>query len=221
MDARWARMLCVSEPEAKDKLQVSFLKLITGGDEINCRGIFGKNIIRFVPQFKVWIQTNDMPTLSKYDQGIERRMRCIFFNTRFVDNPRNENHRQKNIELKNDILYSESWRYGFMELLIEYYKKSKGVKLEMPIEMRDFTEKYMLENNPVGAWLKKYYEITGDRDDIIQITELYNQFKSDTFLQKNQKDFGNELLKCNINERKTNGIRYYYGLIRKDRIEDE
>jgi hypothetical protein len=138
-----------------------------------------------------------------------------------VDNPRNENHRQKNIELKNDILYSESWRYGFMELLIEYYKKSKGVKLEMPIEMRDFTEKYMLENNPVGAWLKKYYEITGDRDDIIQITELYNQFKSDTFLQKNQKDFGNELLKCNINERKTNGIRYYYGLIRKDRIEDE
>lgn len=223
VEARWARMLCVSEPEAKDKLQVSFLKLITGGDEINCRGIFGKNIIRFVPQFKVWIQTNDMPTLSKYDQGIERRMRCIFFNTRFVDNPRadNENHRQKNMELKNDILYSESWRYGFIELLIEYYKKSKGSKLNLPKEMSDFTEKYMLDNNPVGAWLKKYYEITGDRKDIIQRTELYNQFKNDTHITKSQKDFGNELLKCNINEKKLDGKHYYCGLIRKKIDEEE
>ena len=220
VEARWARMLCVSEPEAKDKLQVSFLKLITGGDEINCRGIFGKNIVRFVPQFKVWIQTNDMPVLSKYDQGIERRMRCIFFNTRFVDNPRNENHRQKNIELKNDILYNESWRNGFIDLLIDYYKKSKSVKLELPNEMQTFTENYMLENNPIGSWLKKYYEITGDRSDIIQRTELYNQFKNDTCIQKNQKDFAKELLKSNINEKKLDGRHYYYGLIRKE-IEQE
>jgi hypothetical protein len=86
--------------------------------------------------------------------------------------------------------------------------------------MQSFTENYMLENNPVGAWLKKYYEITGDRSDIIQRTELYNQFKNDTHITKTQTDFGKDLLKCNIYEKTLHGKHYYYGLIRK-KIEEE
>lgn len=119
------------------------------------------------------------------------------------------------MELKNNILYNEGWAYGFMELLIETYKRIGKTKLCLPKEMSDFTENYMLENNPIGSWLKTYYELTGDREDVIQRTELYNQFREDTCIQKNQKDFGKELLKCNINEKKVHGIFYYYGLIRK------
>ena len=72
----------------------------------------------------------------------------------------------------------------------------------------------------MGAWLRKYYEITGNREDIVQKTELYRTFLEDTKESKTQKAFCDDLVKCNICERKTNGHNYYYGLIRKQQIMD-
>jgi arginine repressor len=69
--------------------------------------------------------------------------------------------------------------------------------------------------------LKKYYEITGNRNDIIQKTELYNLFLQDTGLIKTQKSFSEDIVKCNISEKQINSKRYYYGLIRKVLIDTD
>jgi P4 family phage/plasmid primase-like protien len=217
---RYARMLVASEPEERDKFQTSFMKTITGNDEISCRGLYGKPV-KFVPHFKLWILANDVPKFTKYDNGIERRTRCVHFPTRFVINPRNENEEKRDDFLKEKIVKDESWKYGLLGLLIDALKSLQGKTLEMPKEVEEFTEKYLLENNPVGAWIKKYYERTNNRNDIIQRTDLYNQFIQDTGINKTQKSFSDDMIKCYINNKTLKGRHYYYGIVRKEVFEEE
>jgi P4 family phage/plasmid primase-like protien len=220
-NANYLRMLVSSEPEERDKFQVALLKLLTGGDEVSFRGMYSQVVNKYVPQFKLWILANDIPKLSKYDQGIERRMRCVHFPTRFVSTPRSENECLKDETIKEKIMKDETWKFGLLGLLLDAAKELKGKRLDMPSNVSEFTDKYLLENNPVGAWLKKYYEMTGNRKDIIQKTKLYNSFLQDTGLIKTQKSFSEDIVKCNISERKTDGIVYYYGIIRKEVIETD
>jgi P4 family phage/plasmid primase-like protien len=192
---RYARMLVASEPEERDRFQTSFMKTITGNDEIKCRGLYGKPI-KFVPHFKLWILANDVPKFTKYDNGIERRTRCVHFPTRFVVNPKNENEEKRDDFLKEKIIKDESWKFGLLGLLIDALKTLQGKTLEMPKEVEKFTEKYLLENNPVGAWIKKYYDRTDNKNDIIQRTTFYNQFLQDTKTIKPQKVFSEDITKC-------------------------
>ena len=218
--ARYTRMLVASEPEERDRFQTASMKVITGNDEINCRGLYGKPVA-FVPHFKLWILANDIPKFTKYDNGIERRTRCVHFPTKFVVNPKNENEEKRDDFLKEKIKNDPGWIFGLLGLLVEALQSLNGGILEMPIEVSKFTEDYLLENNPVGAWLKKYYDRTDNRDDIVQRTELFNLFLNDSGITKSQKQFSEDIKKCNISDKKINGKNYYYGIVRKDIIETE
>jgi P4 family phage/plasmid primase-like protien len=219
VDARWARMLVASEPEERDKFQVALLKLITGGDEISCRAMYGKNVLKYRPQFKLWILTNDMPKLSKYDQGIERRMRCVHFPIRFVHEPAGENERKRDEGLKGKILGDEAWRYGFLGLLLEAFGRAREDEVEsglaMPEEVREFTQAYMLENNPVGAWLRVNFELTGRREDCVPKIDLLQEFVAGTGVSKTAKGFSEDMVKCNVGSKKLDGKLYYFGIRRK------
>jgi putative DNA primase/helicase len=213
-------MLIASEPEARDRFQISFMKKITGNDEISCRGLY-KSTVRFVAQFKLWILANDVPKFSKYDRGIERRTRCVHFPTRFVQHPKGENEKQIDETLKSKIDNDESCKYGLLGLLIDALQSLQGKPLEMPEEVIRFTEKYLLENNPVGSWLKTYYDKTGNREDIVQRTEFYKQFQEDTGTHCTQKSFSEDMVKCDVNNKKLDGKHYYYGIKRKEHIQEE
>jgi len=219
--AQWSRMLVASEPEEGDTLQVALLKIITGNDEVSCRGMYGKLVTKFVPQFKLWIMTNDMPRLSKHDQGIERRMRCVHFPTRFVAQPRAENERVRDDGLKGRIRSEEGWRYGFMGLLLDAFKEGRGRSLEMPEEVRTTTEEYMLKNNPVGAWLRREYELTGHREDCVKKTDLYDAFR-ESGGDKTRPRFYEDVLKCSVQEIKLHGERIFIGLRKREKqLEEE
>ena len=211
--ARYVRMMVTSEPDERDRFQVTMIKNITGNEEVTFRGMYAKAVTKYVPQFKLWILTNDMPRLSKYDQAIERRMRCVHFPTRFVYAPRAENEALRDDSLSQKFREDAGWRNGLLGLLLDAYS---AAPLRMPREVQEFTKGYMLENNPVGAWLRQHYDITGRRDDVVQKSELYRAFLEDTGLHKTQKAFYDDIAKCNISEKKTNVTRYYFGLLRKD-----
>lgn len=194
---------------------------ISGNDTIECRGLYDKRILKYVPHFKLWILANDIPKFSKYDRGIERRTRCVHFPTRFVINPKYENEEKRDETLKAKIASDSSWKFGLLGLLLDSLKSVIGQSLEMPQEVINFTDKYLLENNPVGSWLKKYYDRTDSREDIIQRTELFNLFREDTGIVKNQKSFSEDMIKCNIFNKKIDGKHFYYGLTRKEIIEED
>jgi P4 family phage/plasmid primase-like protien len=212
--ARYARMLVTSEPDDRDRFQINVIKNITGNEEVGFRGMYAKQVTRYIPQYKIWILTNDMPKLSKYDQAIERRMRCVHFPTRFVYEPRGDHEALRDDTLSEQFKCNEGWKFGLLGLLLDAARFTKE-KLTMPDEVRECTDAYMLENNPVGAWLRQHYDMTGRRDDVVQKTELYQAFGTDTGVHKTQKAFSDDMVKCNVQARKSDGIWYYYGIIRR------
>ena len=216
--ARYARMLVTSEPDERDKFQVSMIKNITGTESVTFRGMFAKKVIPYVPQYMLWVLTNDLPRLSKFDQGIERRMRCVHFPTRFVYAPRAEHEALRDDTLLYRFREEEGWRYGLMGLLLDSYSADP---LDMPQEVKEFTDAYMLENNPVGAWLRQHYTITGRREDVVQKSELYRAFLEDTGVQKTLKTFSEDIKKCHVNDTKNReGTRFFYGIVRKEHGEE-
>jgi hypothetical protein len=143
-------------------------------------------------------------------------MRCINFPTRFVYNPTRENEEERDDTLTTQFREDDSWKYGLLGLLIDAVRTLGNNVLEIPNEVKEFTEEYMLENNPVGAWLRQRYDITENKQDYIQKTILYQAFLQDTGINKSQKSFSSDIIQCNIKDRQVDSIRYYYGLVRKE-----
>jgi P4 family phage/plasmid primase-like protien len=197
VNAKYARFVSMSEPDSTDKFQTPCLKRFTGNDSIAARTLYGEEI-KFKPQWKMWIPTNDIPELSTYDQGIHRRMRIVPFTSRFCHNPKTENEYPIDTKLIDEIKTNDSWKYGLLALLLQAIKETNGEPLFMPKEVNDVTEKYMMNNNPVGAWLKKYYDITDSTSDRIPRCDFYDTFISDTKIIMSNKKFSEFLEKNNI-----------------------
>jgi len=64
------RFVTASETEQGERLAESKLKRITGGDRINCRGLY-EEFFEYDPQFKLWLATNDSPKFSGGDYATE------------------------------------------------------------------------------------------------------------------------------------------------------
>lgn len=91
----------------------------------------------------------------------------------------------------------------------------------MPEEVRATTEEYMLKNNPVGAWLRREYELTGHREDCVKKTDLYDVFR-ESGGDKTRPRFYEDVLKCSVYEIKdSHGNRLYCGLRKKIVVDEE
>ena len=73
------RFVTASEGEDGQRLAESKIKLMTGGDRISCRRLY-QDYFEFVPQFKLWLATNDLPSISGTGEAIWRRITVIPFN---------------------------------------------------------------------------------------------------------------------------------------------
>lgn len=221
VNSRHSRFVYVNEPKEDDVFQINCLKRYTGGDTCSARTLYGEEV-KFKPQYKIWICTNSIPELSSFDGGIERRMRIVPFNSRFCDNPVLENEYLVNRTLKTEIQDSDSWKYGFLGLIIEEFMELNKRSLVMPKEAVKMTEDYMMKMNPIGTWLKKYYEITNSREDVVPRIDLYGTFLEDTNVHMSHKKFSDILEnKCNISDKTVRGKHYYYGLKRKENIDTD
>jgi putative DNA primase/helicase len=217
VEARAKRIVITTEPEADDRLQVSLLKKLTGGDLVEARTLHSRNIIKYKPQFSLFFQTNDIPKLSKIDGGIQRRMRVVRFPFQFVGNPTMPHERQGDPDVKNKKCVSDLWRDEVMLMLCEVWRSIKGWKtLEAPAKVKQATEDYIDDNNPLKSWLTKYYTITNQESDMIRASVLKQDYMTDCRVEKIADVRFKQLMKFNnIESKKTKTSNVFCGLIRK------
>ena len=72
------RFVSALEGERGQRLAESKVKMMTGGDRIPCRALY-KEFFEFDPQFKLWLATNTLPSISGTDDAIWRRIMVIPF----------------------------------------------------------------------------------------------------------------------------------------------
>jgi phage/plasmid-associated DNA primase len=164
--ARNYRHQLITEPETNNndecKLNMAFVKKITGGDIVTCRDLF-KSIVSFKPQFTVFLQCNEKPTINDLDESVLRRIQVIPFKYSFKSNPDplNPFERVRDTSLKNII--DHNFGLEFLKILLEYSKHHKNDKeLLIPNECSDATNDYINENNYILTWINNNLTKTND-----------------------------------------------------------
>lgn len=147
--ARGKRFGYFTELSDNETINVGLIKEFTGGDKIYARGL-NQDPIEFNPQFKLSLICNDVPKLSKNDEGLWRRLEIVPFTSKFTQNPNPENPN----EFLIDQMLSEkmkSWKELFMAYLIDvYYRryhKSNGKTRDAAKEVKEYTEEMKLKIN--------------------------------------------------------------------------
>ena len=221
VEARHKRIMMSTEPETAEKLQVSMLKKISGGDPIEARGLYGKHIFKCKPMYKPFFQANDIPKLSKIDNGVQRRMEIIKFPFSFVPEPKAENERQGDPDVKNVKCHSEEWRDEFILMLIEVYNKHlKTAKfIPTPDAVKESTGEYVDDNNPIKEWFFNNYDLTNKVTDKIPVKEVKQRYMDDNNVEKCDDRWFKQMLTFNgVGHGRTGTGAVYTGLKVKNQI---
>lgn len=165
-------IVIASEPEKGNKLNIGFLKFITGRDSKEIRNCHNNVMIDFSPLFLTFLICNDIPDCDDMDNAFCRRLRCINFRTEFVDNPCKPKQKKINININKMF---DQWKLNFMLILINYYKEYKKIgKLTTTAKILKWTNRYK-EN--VDCYLSYINERTKESDRSTHIVTLYSDFK--------------------------------------------
>jgi P4 family phage/plasmid primase-like protien len=119
MSCRGKRIVLVSEPSTDLKLSSAFLKELTGGDEQSTRATYGKKQT-FVFRGTLHVLCNKIPEVDDMCGGMQRRLRCIPYGSRFTDNPDDVNE-EKRVFLRIPGLDEkfDAWKYSLMREIMQ------------------------------------------------------------------------------------------------------
>jgi len=217
------RFCVLQEPEGKDKLNVGFMKELTGGDRLYARGLFQEGF-NFNVMSKFVLTCNKMPTIDSNDGGTWRRVRVIPFEIKFVDNPTQAHHRKidRSIEDKYDI-----WKEYFIRYLVEIYKKYRTEGLHASSKVCKYTEEYQKKSDLFQQFVKEKLNKTTSNKDFISLNDMYDEFKAwfkESHTDKrcpNKNDFKEEIEeKIGLISTK-GGWRYYRFILYKNYDSDD
>jgi len=182
-DAKNNRILIISEPTDSDEfgressLNVSFLKLITGGDLIKTSKK-GAQSIEYKANFTPFIQCNTLPNIKKLDNGITRRIKIINYPFMFVDNPTLSHHRQIDRTLRDKFNNVEFYR-EFLLMMIDAHVNNinNNTTNIIPKSIQQHTNEYFDDNNPVKTFIDTHIrQVEPELKQKIKTTDLKAEY---------------------------------------------
>ena len=141
-----ARFVNISEPDKKLTLSAALLKTLTGSDTINARFLH-ENSFDFKPQFKIFTNTNHLPTVTDLTLLTSGRVKIIPFERHFAPHERDHG-------LKHEFFKKENLS-GILNWVLEGYQKLCRTGLDMPRSVQDATLAYHRENYKVGLFIEE------------------------------------------------------------------
>lgn len=168
------RFAVMQEPSDQDKINIGFMKELSGNDRILTRGLY-KEPYEFKPQFKMILTCNELPEVPSDDGGTWRRIRVIEFKSRFCENPVKDNEFAMDLELSDKF---DRWAEPFISMLIDRHKNLLSPNISEPLEVRIATEGYKNNNDIIGQFINDRIIIDkNNTEDRLNITNLYNEFR--------------------------------------------
>jgi P4 family phage/plasmid primase-like protien len=175
-DKKSKRLLSMQEVEAGDRLQVAYMKSLTGEDKILTRGLY-KDPFYFIPQFKMIISCNVLPDIVSDDGGTWRRIKVVEFTQRFVENPKKPNEHKKDGKLKENL---KKWKGAFMWLLLNKYYPiyaEKGLESLEPECVSVATRKYKEDSNFIIDFINTHYVKTENTNEKLKLDDVWATFQ--------------------------------------------
>jgi P4 family phage/plasmid primase-like protien len=170
------RMVVMQEPSEDEKINIGYLKELSGGDIVQGRSLF-KEPIKFKPQFKIILTCNHLPEVpSGTDIGTWRRIRVAEFTSRFVDNPDPSKSNEFAIDRELSAKF-DNWKEVFMGLLVSYYIKYREEGISEPDDVTACTAEYQKSNDIMSEFLDDRVERGDPETFFVGLVEMYEDFK--------------------------------------------
>lgn len=151
-----------SEPCATDRIQVSTVKEMTGGDRISARGLY-ENTDEFKPTYCLHLLCNNVPNMDSVDEGVQRRLRVIDFPFKFdlpatdvdAEEDQNDEEQQQSYHRKGDAslkakFSTVEYAQQAMHILLHFYKTyiRPGEPIPVPSQVLREAADVIEESNP-------------------------------------------------------------------------
>ena len=138
------RFVRASESEQERRFSESTIKNITGGEKIRTAKMYSEDFA-YMPTFKVWLSTNHEPLIRGTDDGIWRRVRRVNFNQQVLPE-------KVDPELVEKLKAEAS---GILNWALEGFRQYLKHGLSAPAAVRQATEEYRKEQNPVREFIEQ------------------------------------------------------------------
>ena len=179
------RIVFYREPDTSvsQGLNLAAIKELTGGEEINARVNYSNDTKTLLSATHI-LECNERPKLcGRVDDATIRRLIDIPFRSVFTAKPDEyfgEYVYAKNIFYKSSEFKNE-YKYALFTILVEYWKEylESGENIDAFVcdSVVERTKTYLEANDELKAWIDERYERSGNRNDIIQISDIYTAYK--------------------------------------------
>lgn len=194
--------ICIETPRGKWFAE-NRLKQLTGGDRIKARRLY-EDFWSFLPTHKFFVGTNHRPAVSEGSEAIMRRLRFVPFE---VTIPETDRDPQLGAKLRDELP-------GILAWCVRGCSEWQRDGLGMPSKVKEATEAYRKEQDPVSAFLAECCE--RDASGKVEPGDLlaaYRHWANDNdAIVVSTPDFQDRLTSLGFTPRKTNGRRYRTGL---------
>lgn len=169
------RYAVMQEPSKGMRLEEGPMKEITSGDPVQGRALF-KNMITFIPQFKLVVCTNTLFDIKANDEGTWRRIRKVDHKAVFCDNPKQgdpDSPYQYQIDKRLDEKF-KTWAPVFLAMLVEKAYETGGMVKDTPGVLAS-SESYRNSQDYINEFISdKIRKVEGH---YVKKTEMYESFK--------------------------------------------
>lgn len=137
MDLKNTRAVCFLESDKSEKVNISTVKRLTGGDGISSRQLYGEQE-NFKPNSNYLLATNYPLRIESTEYAVWRRFMIYEFKMTFKEepNPNNKFERAKDPELINLVKNDKRYHEAFLSILVHYrtmlHTKYGGRILKVP-----------------------------------------------------------------------------------------
>ena len=157
------RFVCTDETDDDDGWDEQRIKLMTGGDTIKARLLYG-NFFSFDPQFTLVISSNHAPSVKNVTNAIKRRIHIVPFD--FMPTTRDP--------LLDDKLAEEM--PGILAWMIDGAAMWAENGLVIPKVVAAATEDYMVDNDDIGRWIYSNVSWDGGEDNLVEAQSVYSDY---------------------------------------------
>lgn len=139
-----ARFVNISEPDKHMVLSTALVKTLTGNDTVTAR-FLGENSFEYRPDFKMFINTNHLPSVTDVTLFSSGRVKVILFDRHF------EEHEQDKT-LKDELARPENLS-GVLNWCIEGWRLLQETGFDPPASVIAATEQYRQDSDKMSRFM--------------------------------------------------------------------
>jgi len=167
------RLVSASETDEDRHLNRAMIKLLTGGDTLAGRELYGRRQIEFTPSHTIFLVTNHKPRIAGNDYALWRRLLLVPFEVSFVHEPRKDFERKADLCMKQKLQEESS---GILGWLVRGCLEWQREGLNPPECVKAVTREYRGEEDSFGQFLNDCFVIVADTQ--AKAGEIHEAYKT-------------------------------------------